>query len=72
MAPDTTTLHYGQCPACGKECFTDPAGPEGEPCVIEIKNRRHVETDYGPGENWTEVWKCDGCNETWEESNGYP
>lgn len=62
---------YGVCPECGVHCWLDmPSG--GEPNFVELKNRHPTETDYGPGEDWAEVWKCPACGKIFEENNGYP
>lgn len=62
---------YGECPNCKHRCWTDDSGGD-EPNLLTIKNRRHVSTDYGPGENWTEVYQCPKCGQVFEERNGYP
>ena len=62
---------YGVCPSCSTDCWTDSSVNE-EPNLVETKNHRCFESDYGPGENWTEVWKCPKCGTVFEESNGYP
>lgn len=62
---------YGQCPnqECKYDCFQDM---DDEPHLLSITNRHSVMTDYGPGENWTETWKCPMCQTVFHERNGYP
>lgn len=67
------TRGYGQCPSCWFECWQDVCGPRSEePYLVEIKNQRRTDTDYGAGEDWTEVWQCPYCGTAFEEEDGYP
>ena len=61
--------NYGQCPDCGEQCWLDA---DVEPNLLGIRNRHPIDTDYGPGENWIEDWKCPACHSTFIERNGYP
>lgn len=69
MLTDSRT--YGVCPKCSTKCWID-ASDGKEPNIIGYKDRRETQTDYGPGEDWIEVWKCPTCKEVFEERNGYP
>lgn len=60
---------YGECPECEHVCWLDAAD---EPNMIGMRNRHATSTDYGPGEDWIEIWKCPECQHTFEERNGYP
>ena len=62
---------YAVCPECGVHCWIDVMSGK-EPNLVEIKDVRHVETDWGSGQNWTEVWKCPACGNVFEEGNGFP
>lgn len=62
---------YGQCPTCGEQCWID-ASDGIEPNMLRTENHRHTNTDYGPGENWTEVYKCPKCGTEFKENNGFP
>ncbi len=62
---------YGVCPECDVHCWLDVSSGK-EPNLIETKNHRKTDTDYGPGEDWTEVWKCPACGHMFEQNNGYP
>lgn len=62
--------NYGECPECGTQCFLDAIGDE--PHLVRIENRHPTSTDYGPGEDWTEIWKCPNCKHEFKERNGYP
>lgn len=62
---------YGVCPACGVYCWLDVMSG-AEPNLLRVEDRRPVSTDYGPGECWTEVWKCPACRHEFREHNGYP
>lgn len=65
---EAANLGYGVCPKCGESNFEmDDSDP-----IIEVNNKQDTMTDLGPGENWTEVWKCTECGEEFEEFNGYP
>ena len=63
-------MSYAICPKCGTQCWLDNAGKE--PNLVRTKNHVHIDTDYGPGEDWVEVWKCPECENIFEERNGYP
>jgi hypothetical protein len=62
---------YGECPNCGVRCWLDVASG-AEPNLLRHQDCRKVEGDYGPGQIWTEVWRCPACGHEFQESNGYP
>lgn len=65
-------LSYTSCPNCGLEDVVQD-GPHDELSnLVCTKDHHKFTSDYGPGENWTEVWHCPSCDHQFEVHNGYP